>query len=218
MPFDLPAAPLLAQRCVHRVVILLEACGKGVEIRHLTVHTVREPRRELGSTTEANDLLQLLRKRVHPCNMGILQDVAEELTIRWGQSFHGTKQQPNHRAWGTEAYWCCRWWFHHGLLELERLQLLPIAGWRTRRWDGPLLVRPARDLAWPIRVPLGFDFAPQLVAVVAAVTPPLQQVGQVRIKITRGGRAECTLGKVLGVRKHAHRGSTEAKQPGDMTL
>jgi hypothetical protein len=73
-------------------------------------------------------------------------------------------------------------------------------------------------LAWPIRVPLGFDFTPQVVAIVAASTPPLQQIRQVRIKMARGGRAECTLRKVLGVRKHAHRGPTEAKQPGDMTL
>ncbi len=83
VPFHLPTAPRFAQRCVHCVVILLEADGKGMQVWHLTLHTIREPRRELGSTTEANDLLKLLRKLVHLCNMGVLQHIVEELMIRW---------------------------------------------------------------------------------------------------------------------------------------
>jgi hypothetical protein len=79
-------------------------------------------------------------------------------------------------------------------------------------------MRPPRDLAWSIGVPLGFDFAPQLVAVVAAFTPPLLQIRQVRVKIARCKRPKCALWKVLGVRKHAHGCPTEAKQPRDMPL
>ncbi len=90
--------------------------------------------------------------------------------------------------------------------------------WRTGRWFRPLLVRPAHDLACAIRVTLGLNFAPQLLAVVTALLPPLLQICQIGVEGARHCCGGSTFRKLLSVDKLTDSRAAEAKQASNMSL